>query len=149
MWAYIGISVGDLLSGIISQWLQSRRLAIIYMMSFSLIGVILLFLTKPTSTSLVYFYCTWLGFGTGYWAMFATVAAEQFGTNLRATAATTIPNMVRGALIPMNMLFAAFKPTSGVVGAATIVCILAYGIGLYCVWSISETHDKDLDYLEG
>jgi MFS family permease len=148
MWAYIGISVGDLLSGVISQRLQSRRLAIFYMTAFSLLGVLLLFLTKPESTSMVYFYCTWLGLGTGFWAMFVTVGAEQFGTNLRATAATTIPNMVRGALIPMNMMYASFKPSFGVIGAATFVCVLAYGIAFYCTWSISETHDKDLDYLE-
>jgi Major Facilitator Superfamily len=148
MWAYIGISAGDFLSGIISQYLQSRKKAIAYMMAFSLIGVILFLFTKPTTVGMVYFYCTWLGLGTGFWAMFVTVGAEQFGTNLRATAATTIPNMVRGALILMNLLFGAIKPNGGVLVAALIVGTITYVIAFYCTLTIEETHHKDLDYYE-
>ncbi len=148
MWAYIGISAGDFLSGVISQLLESRKKAIAYMMAFSLVGVILFLFSGVKTASMIYFYCVWLGLGTGFWAMFVTVGAEQFGTNLRATAATTVPNMVRGALILMNMLYGAFKPGLGVVLSTTLVGILVYAIGFYSTLTIPETHHVDLDYLE-
>jgi hypothetical protein len=96
-----------------------------------------------------YFLCCWFGFGTGYWAMFVTVGAEQFGTNIRSTAATTIPNMVRGTVIPMSLAYNALKVTSlSILGAAAVVGVIAFIIGIYSTWSISETHGKDLDFLE-
>ena len=108
MWAYIGVSAGDLLSGFVSQWFKSRKKSIFWMMLFTIIGVYLILFSDYKTAEMYYFYCTWLGLGTGYWAMFVTLSAEQFGTNLRSTATTTIPNMVRGMLIPMNFLFYKF-----------------------------------------
>jgi MFS family permease len=148
MWAYIGISLGDFLSGIISQYLESRKKAILWMMLFSLLGVVLLMLTKPQTTTMIYFYCVWLGLGTGFWAMFVTVGAEQFGTNLRATAATTVPNMVRGTLILMNMMFAAIKPSGGFFLAVSLTGAIVYLLAFYSTMTIEETHHKDLDYIE-
>jgi len=148
MWAYIGISAGDFASGFISHWLRSRKKAIFWMMIFTLIGVGLLLFGGATTANSYYFYCTWLGLGTGYWAMFVTVGAEQFGTNIRATAATTIPNMVRGLLIVMIFLFDFFKPHTGVIYAAVIVGILSFSVAIYATLTISETHDRDLDFTE-
>ncbi len=148
MWAYIGISVGDFFSGFLSQQLQSRKKAIFYMMSFSLVAVLLFLFAGVNSANEIYAICCMFGLGTGYWAMFVTVGAEQFGTNLRATAATTVPNMVRGALPAMILLFNYFKPESGIIWAGAIVGIIAYAIGFYSTLTIPETHNKDLDYLE-
>ncbi|MES2800692.1 MAG: MFS transporter [Bacteroidota bacterium] len=148
MWAYIGISVGDFASGFISHWLQSRKKAIFYMMVFTIVGVVLMLFGGANSANSYYFFCVWLGLGTGYWAMFVTVGAEQFGTNIRATAATTIPNMVRGALVLMILLFDYLKPSTGVIYAAGIVGILAFGFGIYSTLTIPETHGKDLDFVE-
>jgi MFS family permease len=146
MWAYIGISVGDLSSGFISHWLHSRKKAIFWMMFFTLIGVILLLFSGVKSAKMYYFYCIWLGLGTGYWAMFVTVSAEQFGTNIRSTAATTIPNFVRGTVILMTLLFDYLKPTTEVIMAGAIVGIICFIIGIYATLTIPETHDKDLDF---
>ena len=149
MWSFIGISAGDFLSGFISQWLKSRKKAIILMMAFTLVGVILLLFGNVKSAQTYYFYCVWLGIGTGYWAMFVTVGAEQFGTNIRSTAATTIPNMVRGMVIPMTLLFNySISPLNNVLYAAALVGIIAFGLGVYCTFTISESHDKDLDFIE-
>lgn len=148
MWAYIGISVGDFASGFISHWLKSRKKAIFWMMVFTLIGIVLMLFGGAKTAKMYYFYCIWLGLGTGYWAMFVTVGAEQFGTNIRATAATTIPNMVRGMLILMILLFDFFKPTTGVIYAAVIVGAITFGLGIYSTLTIPETHNKDLDYTE-
>ncbi len=149
MWSFIGISAGDFMSGFISQWLRSRKKAIVLMMLFTLIGVILMLFGNVKTAQTYYFYCVWLGVGTGYWAMFVTVGAEQFGTNLRSTATTTIPNMVRGMVIPMTLLFnAAILPLHNVIYAAALIGAIAFSLGLYCTLTISESHDKDLDFIE-
>ena len=149
MWSFIGISAGDFMSGFISQWLRSRKKAIVLMMLFTLIGVILMLFGNVKTAQTYYFYCVWLGVGTGYWAMFVTVGAEQFGTNLRSTATTTIPNMVRGMVIPMTLLFnATILPLQNVIYAAALVGSIAFALGLYCTLTISESHDKDLDFIE-
>jgi len=96
----------------------------------------------------------WLGLGTGYWAMFVTVGAEQFGTNIRSTAATTIPNMVRGSLPLMVILYNYIKievydeSNSGILIAAIVVGIIAFTLAIYSTLTIEETHNKDLDFVE-
>ncbi len=148
MWAYAGISAGDFISGFLSHWLESRKKAIAFMMGMSLLGVFFYLFGGMQSAFTLYATCVWLGFWTGYWAMFVTVGAEQFGTNLRATAATTVPNMVRGSVAGMITLFGFFKQSYSVVWAAAFVGILIYVIGFYSTFTIAETHDKDLDFLE-
>ena len=105
MFAYIALSVGDIFGGFLCQWFRSRKKGLLV---FYILGIVFLFLFFSGlnhSDSTMYFFCAMLGFSNGYWAIFVTMGAEQFGTNLRATAATTIPNMVRGALPLMNLLF--------------------------------------------
>lgn len=148
LWAYVGISVGDFGSGFFSNWLKSRKKAIVYMMLFTVVGVLLMLFGAAKSVGMYYFFCVWLGLGTGYWALFVTMGAEQFGTNIRATAATTIPNMVRGTLVIMIIGFDFFKPSAGVIWSAVIVGAVAFGLGIYSTLTIGETHGKELDYLE-
>lgn len=148
MWAYVGISVGDLLSGFISHALKSRKMAIFYMLVFTIVGAgVMLFGNTDTETR-YYFFCVWLGLGTGYWAMFVTLAAEQFGTNIRNTATTTVPNMVRGLVPVMIFAFDFFKHNFSVVVSAAIVGAVVFGLAFYASLTISETHDKDLEFTE-
>lgn len=148
MWSYIGISVGDLGSGLISHALHSRKKAIFYMMLFTVIGVALMLFGGATTENRYYFFCAWLGLGTGYWAMFVTVAAEQFGTNIRSTATTTVPNMVRG-LVPVMLLgFDFFKTDYGVIASAVIVGIVVFFLGIYSTLTVAETHGKEMDFIE-
>lgn len=148
MWAYVGISAGDFASGFISHWLHSRKKAILYMMLFTVIGVCLLLFHGAKSENTYYFYCAWLGLGTGYWAMFVTVGSEQFGTNIRSTATTTIPNMVRGLLPVMLIAFDNLKINNGVIMAAALIGFMAFGLAIYATLTIEETHNKDLDFHE-
>lgn len=149
MWCYIGLSIGDLVNGVISHYLQSRKKAVLYFLLFQI--VIVLFYLSGTfrSATGMYLLNGLMGLGGGYWAMFVTIGAEQFGTNLRATAATTIPNMVRGTTVIDTVLYQAFK---GLLGSATLAAglggLLVYIIAIYSITTISETHNKDLDYLE-
>ncbi len=148
MCGYTGIAFGDLFSGALSHYLQSRIKAVSSMMAFTFIIVLIYLFAGVKSATILYTLCGFIGFGQGYWAMFVTIGAEQFGTNLRATAATTIPNMVRGAVIPMTIIYKFFKPTVGVIEAGAIVGIIVYALGFYSILTIPETHGRDLDFLE-
>jgi hypothetical protein len=118
------------------------------MMAFTLLFCILyLFFGLKTTTEL-YGCCLLMGVGIGYWAMFVTIGAEQFGTNLRATAATTIPNMVRGTVVGMTALFGLVKPNFGVIYAGLAVGIICFLLGFIGIITIPETHNRDLDFLE-
>lgn len=148
MWAYVGISAGDFASGFISHLLRSRKKAIFYMMLFTIIGILLMLFSGIKTENTYYFYCAWLGLGTGYWAMFVTVAAEQFGTNIRNTATTTVPNMVRGLVPVMLMGFDFFKADYGVIVSVMIVGIVVFALGIYSTLTVDETHGRDLNFTE-
>ncbi|MFN4365286.1 MFS transporter [Chryseobacterium hispalense] len=148
MWAYIGISVGDLASGFISHLLKSRKMAIFYMLIFTIIGVAIMLFGNTDTETKYYIFCVWLGLGTGYWAMFVTLAAEQFGTNIRNTATTTVPNMVRGLVPVMIFAFDFFKNNFTVIISAALVGLIVFGVAFYSSLTISETHDKDLEFTE-
>ncbi|MDI9311373.1 MAG: MFS transporter [Limnohabitans sp.] len=148
MWTYIFTSVGDFSSGFISHWLHSRKKTILLMQLFTILGVILMLFGKNDSENMFYFYCCWIGLGTGYWAMFVTVAAEQFGTNLRSTATTSVPNMVRGAVPVMLIGFDFFKKSQSVIISATIIGLIVFILGIYATLTIKETHNSDLDFIE-
>ena len=151
MFAYIGIATGDLLIGYVSQYFQSRKKALLLFYTFSVLGMVLFFSSYNNNDDRMYAICAFLGFSTGYWAIFNQMAAEQFGTNLRATAATTIPNMVRGALPLINFLFLDILQKkfgwnivqSGIFTGATVMLIT-----LIAFVFTEETYHKDLDYLE-
>ncbi|SMC41849.1 MFS transporter [Pedobacter africanus] len=148
MWCYVGLAAGDLVSGLVSYWLESRVRAVTYLMIFTAIGAIIYLYGGISSATGLYAMCLWIGFGIGYWAMFVTIGAEQFGTNVRATAATTIPNMVRGTVVLMTTIYTTLKPHVLELHAAGILGLLCFGIGFYCIRTIPETHHKDLDFVE-
>lgn len=148
MWAYVGISAGDLASGFISHLLKSRKMAIFYMLAFTIVGVAIMLFGNTDSETKYYMFCVWLGLGTGYWAMFVTLAAEQFGTNIRNTATTTVPNMVRGLVPVMIFAFDFFKKDFSVVLSAALVGVIVFGLAFYSALTVSETHDKDLEFVE-
>ncbi len=148
MWCYVGLAAGDLLSGVLSYWMQSRRKAVALLMGFTFIGNIIYLYAGLHSATAMYLVSLWLGFGIGYWAMFVTIGAEQFGTNLRATAATTIPNMVRGTVVAMTVSYGWLKPLVHEIHAAAIVGLVCFMIGFYAILTIPETHERDLNFIE-
>ncbi len=147
MFAYVAISIGDILIGLLSQWMKSRKKALYVFYGITAIFIVLFFLQRGGSNQM-YLICAGLGFGTGFWAIFVTMAAEQFGTNLRATAATTVPNMVRGALPLVIFLFKGLRSSMGYVEAGVITGIVVMVIGIVAVAMSRETFGKDLNYVE-
>ena len=152
MYAYAAISIGDILIGFISQWLRSRKKAL-YLFYFITAVFMVLFFTIQWNGSAekMYWLCAGLGFGTGFWAIFVTMGAEQFGTNLRATAATTIPNMVRGMLtIFILPLFQWIRGMEGVgfVNGAIYTGIIIMCLTVFAAIMTKETFNKDLNFIE-
>lgn len=148
MLTFTGQIVGDLLSGFLSQYFKSRKkviLGFILMLSFFM-GVYLLFPLR--NTAMFYAVCICLGFADGYWTLFITIAAELFGTNLRATVATTIPNFVRGAIIPLTALFLQLKAYFGIIYGALAVGLFTLVLALVALKYLDETFGKDLNYVE-
>jgi MFS family permease len=148
-WFYTGITIGSVANGLVSQWLRSRKLAIGIFLIGTLISLGVAFHVPLSSDDQFYAVVFTVGFFTAYWAMMVTVAAEQFGTNLRATVATSVPNFVRGATVVSVLLFGALKPNVGIVGAAEIVGLIVAAFALFALFSLRETFHLDLDYVEG
>lgn len=150
MFAYAGISAGDILIGFISQWLQSRKKALYLFYGITIVFMLLFFTVQWNGfPERMYWICAGLGFGTGFWAIFVTMGAEQFGTNLRATAATTIPNMVRGMLaVCILPLFQWLRGITNYYTGGWITAIIIMTITIISAILSKETFNKDLDFLE-
>ncbi len=148
MLAFSGQVFGDICSGLLSQYLKSRRKVIGLFIALSVV-MMALYLLLPVSDAFgFYMLCAFLGFCNGYWTLFITIAAELFGTNIRATVATTIPNFVRGATIPLAWLFVLLKGQMGVTQAGLVLGVAVAVIALVSLAFLEETFTKDLDYLE-
>jgi MFS transporter, putative metabolite:H+ symporter len=149
MYAYAAISIGDIAIGFISQWLKSRKKALWLFHFITAISVVWFFNLRGQSAGTVYLVCVFLGLGTGFWAIFVTMAAEQFGTNIRATVATTVPNMARGSLNLVSLLFTGLVGyTSDYVKGGWITGIIVFIIASIALIMTEETFGKDLNYLE-
>ena len=149
MYAYIGLSAGDLAAGLLSQWLKSRRkVVMLFLLMTLVVTASFLFGSNQISEQWYYFYCFLLGASTGYWAIFVTIAAEQFGTNIRSTAANTVPNFVRGSVFIIVSLFTLFSTYLNTAMAALMVGIIALACAFWGVYNLKETFSKDLNYHE-
>lgn len=148
MYCYIGLCVGDLASGILSQKLQSRKRAYTIFLIISALTVFYYYSLQGASVNEFYFAVFLLGLFSGYWALFITMAAEQFGTNIRATVATTVPNFVRGSVVPVTSSFMLLKDSLGVLGSGAVVGITVFVIGFLTLYYTRETFHEDLDYIE-
>lgn len=151
MYAYAAIAIGDILVGLVSQYFKSRKKALFLFYGLTIIAMALFFSAFNNSDARMYAICAFLGFSTGFWAIFVTMGAEQFGTNLRATAATTIPNMVRGALPLINLLFLnVFQKKMGwsLTQSGVVTGILVIAVTLVAAYFTEETFHKDLNYIE-
>ncbi len=150
MYTYIGLSFGDLISGLLSQVIKSRKKVVfLYLCFTAILTLVFLFFGKGMTATTYYFFCFLLGTGTGYWAIFVTIAAEQFGTNIRSTAANTIPNFVRGSVNVIMLLFSLLLASQLSVGiSAFLIGAFFIGLAFYSLSQLKETFGKELDYIE-
>lgn len=148
MWSYIGLSAGDISAGLISQYLRSRRKTVLLFLSLMFALIVTYVQQRGWSVLAFYTLCVALGFAAGYWAVFVTIGAEQFGTNIRATVATTVPNFVRGSVVPITLSFRHFQTQLGTLNAVCAVGLVVMAIALIALFFLRETFGKDLDYFE-
>ncbi|MFN5422528.1 MAG: MFS transporter [bacterium] len=151
MYGYIGIALGDISVGLVSQYFKSRKKALYIFYAMTFLGAVYFFSPFNNSDTSMYVISLYLGFSTGFWAIFVTMGAEHFGTNLRATAATTIPNMVRGALPLMNLLFKDYFQGSlqwTLIHSAVVTGLIVMVISFVALLFTEETFHKDLDFVE-
>jgi len=148
LYAYIAIAFGGIVAGLLSQITRSRKLSMYIFLSLSAVSVVV-YLNAVGITSQEYLWlCAFMGFCVGYWTTFITIAAEQFGTNIRSTVATTVPNFVRGSLVPINLAFLALKTHYGMINSGYIMMAVLTVLALFSVSQLKETFGKDLDYVE-
>ena len=148
MWAYIGLAVGDLSSGLLSQLFKSRKKVVLFYILLTFVFVLIYLYSGSIPANQFYFNCFLLGVGAGYWALFVTIAAEQFGTNLRSTVATTVPNFIRGTVAPLTMLFKFMRAETSVIEGALWVGLLTFVIALVAVTLVEETFSRDMNFVE-
>nr|WP_314838808.1 MFS transporter [uncultured Flavobacterium sp.] len=150
-WCYGGLVFGDIASGLMSQWLKSRKIVMTIFLLLNLIMVFIFLNAFSVSTTVFYALCFLMGFSVGYWVLFVTIAAEQFGTNIRATVTTTVPNFVRGSLPVILLVYSFFRDrffNGNIILAAMVVGTLLSIIALVALFKLKETFDTDLDYSE-
>jgi MFS transporter, putative metabolite:H+ symporter len=147
-WTYGGISLGDVLSGAFCQFTRARKSILLLFVVVAFFLSNLFFLLNGVSPNAIYFLSFFLGISVGYWAVFVTVAAEHFGTNMRATVATTVPNFVRGAVIPITSLYPILKPHYGALHSGLALGWFVFFLALIGWFGLRETFHDDLDYLE-
>ncbi len=149
MWCYSGSAIGDFLSGVISQWFKSRKKALLFFLILSIVSIVWYFMSdSTTSADLMYLKIAFIGFGVGYWALFVSVASEHFGTNLRATVTTTVPNYARAFLVPVSMTYHYFKGSQGILQTLIYLAIFCACLAFIGIYNIEETYGKDLDFIE-
>ncbi len=148
MFSYIGLAAGDMVSGITSQIIRSRKKTVFVFILLTLAFVIVYLYWPFKSEVGFYVSCFLLGFGVGYWALFVTIAAEQFGTNLRSTVATTVPNFIRGTVIPLTIAFKYMRESIGILEGALVVGIFTILIAFWALRLIDETFGRDLNFVE-
>ncbi len=148
MYSYTAISISSFIAGLLSMWLQSRKKVLYIYYFITAVGIWWFFNLHDSTASRLYLVSIILGIGSGFWTIFVTMAAEQFGTNLRATVATTAPNMIRGSLVLISILFTWLQSMTSYFNSGWITGIVVMVIGFAAVIIADETYHKDLDYVE-
>ncbi|MDP1747047.1 MAG: MFS transporter, partial [Bacteroidota bacterium] len=148
MFHYIGAAIGSILTGFISQKLRSRKKALIIALVFLGLFCSWFLMSSGVTPQLFYITIFIAGIAMGYWAVFVTVASEQFGTNIRSTVTTTVPNFVRGSTVLMIIWWNYMSVGIGIVQSAMIVGAVVIPLAIMATFFLEETHGKDLDYME-
>jgi MFS transporter, putative metabolite:H+ symporter len=148
LFTYIGIAIGDVMTGLLSQYFKTRKKIVVLFLFFTLLSILLFLFSKGINDQTFHWICILLGISTGYWVIFITIAAEQFGTNLRSTVTNTAPNFIRGSVVILTLSFQALKSPFGIINAAIIVALVVLIIAFIAVYHLQETYGKDLDYIE-
>lgn len=148
LFSYVGVALGDVLSGLLSQLVKSRKKIIAWALALEALTATIILTRTTLSPDGFYFLAFIIGLATGYWAVFVTVTSESFGTNLRSTATTSAPNFVRASVVPMTLALTSLKPTLGLVPSVSIIGIVVFLLAGCSLFFLEDTFSKDLNYIE-
>jgi len=156
-YCYGGLVVGDIGSGLLSQWLKSRKKVMVIFLLLNALMVIIYLNAYNISVNELYYLSFGMGVSVGFWVIFVTIAAEQFGTNIRSTVTTTVPNFVRGSLPILIILFKFIRhqfesvrgiQSDNIIWAGMILAFFTIIVAFLALWKMKETFHEDLDYTE-
>jgi len=148
LFTYTGLIFGDFASGFLSQFMKSRKKVVMIFIALTTVFIFVYLFSSGLSKNMFYGLCVALGISIGYWAVFVTTASEQFGTNLRSTVTTTVPNFIRGSVVPITFAFLMLRPVFGMIHSALIVGIISVLLAVFASYKLKETYGKDLSFLE-
>jgi putative MFS transporter len=148
MFCYAGASLGDFMSGALSQFFGSRKKVLFSFQVLTAVLVPVFLNARGVTPELIYVICALIGFAAGYWAVFVTIASEQFGTNLRATVTSTVPNFVRGSVVPMTAAFQLLKSHYTLAQSAGMVGVVVFTASFWALSKLGESSQRDLNFLE-
>ena len=148
LFTYTGLIFGDFASGFLSQFIKSRKKVVMIFIALTTVFIFVYLFSSGLSKNMFYGLCVLLGISIGYWAVFVTTASEQFGTNLRSTVTTTVPNFIRGSVVPITIAFSMLRPAFGMIHSALIVGIISVLLAVFAAYKLEETYGKDLNFLE-
>jgi len=148
MCGYAGAAIGNVFASTLAQFTKSRKLTMLVFMGLTVLSVSLFLNAKGITNNQFILLCLFMGVATGYFATVVTIAAEQFGTNIRATVTTTVPNFIRATLIPINAAFGFLVTRYGMIKSGYIILFALTAIALFALSRLKESFSKDLDYVE-
>jgi len=147
-WQAIGLAIGSALTGLLSEWLGSRK-RVLYGCFAALVGLVGLLLNLEGQSAATYCAVMFvIGLGQGYWTVFIMTSAEQFGTNIRATVTTSVPNFVRAMIVPITLGLKAIWDATGLIGGTLAIGVAVFGLAFLALYHLQETYGKNLDYTE-
>lgn len=148
MCSYAGIVVGDLITGFIGQWWRSRKRVVGVFLAATLMAIVAFLNMRGFEPQVYYVMSFVVGVATGYWAVFLTMAAEQFGTNIRALVSISVPNFVRGSVVLLTFVFKSLSPHFDLTGSALILGLTCIALAFVALYGMEESFGADLDYVE-
>lgn len=148
LFSYIGVSIGDVLSGLLSQFFKSRKKVIAGALMLEGFLIAMLLTRRGITPFTFYTIAFFIGLATGYWAVFVTVTSEQFGTNIRSTATTSAPNVVRASVVPMTLALTWLKPSLGLLTGISVIGFIVFSLAIISLFFLEETFSKSLAFLE-
>lgn len=147
-WQAIGLAIGSGLSGIVSEMVKSRKMVVWFcFIAMAVLTVVTLNMTNADA-DIFMIVILMVGLGQGYWTVFLTMAAENFGTNIRATVATSVPNFVRSMVVPMSLWLNSIRHDLGLINSALLIGGIVFVIAFAALSFIKETYGTDINYTE-
>jgi MFS family permease len=144
----IVFAMSDVACGLLSKIMRKRKTPLLIFACLQILSIGYYLLVPPQTVEAFYFRCMLLGFSAGYWGILITNSLEQFGTNIRATVATSTPSLIRGMTIPASIFFTVVSKQTSLVTAGAIVGFSLVAISIVSILLLDDKFENDLNFME-